>query len=91
MPHFVQGVETLVRKVYPTVAEEMVVILSRDNFVDSLQFRELQLYTRQAHPEHVRGHCLGLWGWRYSLESQKRVDMQCTTAAVNGRLHHTIT
>lgn len=45
-----QDVEGLVRRSYPTAAEDMTTVLARDAFVDALQNHQLQIYVKQAHP-----------------------------------------
>ena len=49
-----QDVEALVRRSYPAAAEEMIVVLARDFFVDALQDQQLQIYVKQAHPEDLQ-------------------------------------
>ena len=44
-----QDLEHLVRKAYPHASEELTGVLLRDQFIDALLERELQLYVRQAH------------------------------------------
>lgn len=54
LPQLAQEMETLVRRAYPAAQEDMVVVLTRDHFVDALQDRNLQLYVKQAHPMDVQ-------------------------------------
>ena len=45
-----QDVEALVRRSYPAAGEDMIVVLSRDAFIDALQDHQLQIHVKQAHP-----------------------------------------
>jgi len=54
LPQLAQELETLVRRAYPAASEDMVRELAKDQFVDALQDRELQLYVKQAHPKDMK-------------------------------------
>ncbi|MPC52583.1 hypothetical protein E2C01_046453 [Portunus trituberculatus] len=46
--------ESLVRHAYPVALEEMVMVLSRDTFVDALEDQQVQIYVKQAHPADMQ-------------------------------------
>ncbi|MPC43581.1 hypothetical protein E2C01_037231 [Portunus trituberculatus] len=54
LPQLAQAVESLVRHAYPVAPEEMVTVLSRDAFVDTLEEQQVQIYVKQAHPADVQ-------------------------------------
>ena len=53
LPQLAHEVETLVRRAYPAASEDMVGQLTKDQFVDALQDRELQLCIKQARPKDI--------------------------------------
>ena len=54
LPILAQGVEALVRGVYPMASEDTVDMLAKDCFVDALQNRQLQIHVKQAAPKNVQ-------------------------------------
>lgn len=53
LSQFAQDIEELVRRAYPDMPEQLVTVLARDNFVDNLRDRQMQIHIKQAHPEDL--------------------------------------
>ena len=53
LPDLAEDVERLTRLAYPEAAEAMVIVLAKDQFIDSLPDEDMRLGIRQSRPPSI--------------------------------------
>ena len=69
LPELAEDVEHLARLAYPGAAEEMIVVLARDQFIDALPDEDMHVCIRQSRPPTLRQALLELES--YSMVSKR--------------------